>query len=77
MIVGGPSPFHQQPGKALIPPALRWEVWERDDFTCVHCGTRRSLSVDHVHPESLGGKTELSNLQTLCRSCNSRKGTQL
>lgn len=61
-------------GKVVIPDDLRWKVWERDDFTCRHCGSRRFLSVDHIHPESKGGTLALDNLQTLCRSCNSRKG---
>lgn len=60
--------------KAIIPPDIRWEVWERDNFTCRHCGVRRHLSVDHIIAESKGGPMTLDNLQTLCRSCNSRKG---
>lgn len=62
--------------KKPIPKDLRWEVWERDDFTCRHCGARRNLTVDHVHPERKGGGLELTNLQTLCGSCNSRKGAR-
>lgn len=57
-----------------IPDALRWAVWERDDFRCVECGARRYLVCDHVHPFSKGGPTTFENLQTLCRTCNSRKG---
>jgi len=60
--------------KRPIPPEIRWAVWERDNFICQHCGTRRHLSVDHVIPESKGGTLALDNLQTLCKSCNSRKG---
>jgi len=67
-----PEPFKKQP----IPDYLRWQVWERDNFTCVVCGTRRDLTVDHIKPESLGGTMELQNLQTLCRPCNSRKGAR-
>jgi 5-methylcytosine-specific restriction endonuclease McrA len=63
--------------KARIPDAIRWEVWERDDFRCIRCGMRRYLTVDHIFPESLGGTLESSNLQTLCRSCNSSKGTKI
>lgn len=62
--------------KAPIPEALRWAVWERDNFTCQHCGTRRNLSVDHVVPESKGGPTTLDNCRTLCSTCNSRKGAR-
>lgn len=60
--------------KQVIPPSIRWGVWERDDFTCRHCGTRRDLSIDHILAESKGGTLSPENLQTLCRPCNSRKG---
>lgn len=60
--------------KQIIPEKLRWEVWERDNFTCLNCGARQYLTIDHIIPEFKGGKTELSNLQTLCRNCNARKG---
>ena len=59
-----------------ISDAVRWEVWERDNFTCVHCGSRRDLSIDHIHPQSKGGKATLENCQTLCRKCNSKKGAR-
>lgn len=60
--------------KQQVTPSTRWQVWERDDFTCQHCGTRRDLSIDHILAESRGGGVDLDNLQTLCKSCNSRKG---
>jgi 5-methylcytosine-specific restriction endonuclease McrA len=60
--------------KRPIPEALRWEVFERDDFRCRMCGARRWLRADHIIPESKGGEMTLDNLQTLCRSCNSKKG---
>ena len=62
--------------KESIPQELRWDVWERDNFTCKHCGSRKFLTVDHVLAEKKGGTLDMSNLQTLCRSCNSRKGTR-
>lgn len=53
-----------------IPRAMRWEVWERDDFTCVWCGTRRYLTIHHKHPESLGGPMTVENMETACDKCN-------
>jgi hypothetical protein len=52
------------------------QVFERDDWTCRHCGARRQLTVDHVVARARGGADTLANLQTLCRSCNSRKGAR-
>jgi hypothetical protein len=63
--------------KAAIPPEMRWAVWERDNFTCRVCGSRRFLALDHFYPESLGGPTTPANLRTLCRICNSRKHAKL
>ena len=60
--------------KEPIPSEIRWAVWDRDNFTCQRCGTRKNLSVDHIHPESKGGKATVENCQTLCKSCNSSKG---
>jgi hypothetical protein len=61
--------------KVPIPEELRWAVFSRDDFRCVKCGKREFLRADHIFPESKGGEAVLENLQTLCRNCNSRKGT--
>jgi hypothetical protein len=67
--------FYKNARKTDIPNELRWTVWERDNFTC-KCGARKFLSIDHIKPESEGGLTELDNLRTLCKSCNSKKGTK-
>lgn len=42
---------------------------------CLCCGSRKKLTIDHVVPISQGGTDDIENLQLLCRSCNSRKGT--
>lgn len=76
-VIETPEPVEPPYRKAKIPELLRWQVWERDDFRCRHCGDRQLLTVDHVHPEVLGGELTLDNLQTLCKTCNSRKGARI
>lgn len=60
--------------KAPISAKLRWAVFQRDGYQCKYCGTKEDLTADHIIPEIDGGMTVLSNLQTLCRPCNSSKG---
>ena len=55
---------------------MRVAVYARDNGACCHCGATESLSIDHIYPWSKGGLHEMSNFQTLCRSCNSRKGAR-
>ena len=42
---------------------------------CLSCGKECALHIDHVIPVSKGGTSDISNLQPLCRSCNSTKAT--
>jgi len=44
-----------------------------DKPVCVYCGSKERISIDHIQPMIRGGTNDLSNLQFLCRSCNSRK----
>lgn len=62
--------------KDVITQSLRTQVFERDEYRCINCGSHKKLCADHIHPESKGGATTLENLQTLCQSCNSSKGTK-
>ena len=56
---------------------LRYDVMMRDGFRCVLCGATQAdgvkLHVDHIVPLAKGGKTEMSNLRTLCERCNMGK----
>jgi len=64
-------------------PGLRLGVMQRDRFRCVLCGDNPAanpgcvLQVDHVLPFSRGGRTEASNLRTLCRTCNLGRGNRV
>ena len=53
---------------------------KRDGFRCVLCGRTANdgvvLHVDHIYPVARGGKTEMSNLRTLCEFCNKGKSAK-
>lgn len=65
--------------RAKVSNELRQEIFERDGYTCVNCGSteKELLEIDHIKPISKGGKTEPDNLQTLCHDCNIRKGNDI
>lgn len=62
--------------RTRIEPRIKKFVFERDAYRCINCGTHKSLSIDHTVPVSKGGGNEIRNLQTLCKSCNSSKGSK-
>lgn len=52
-------------------------IFLRDEYRCSYCGVdvnRKTATLDHVLPMSLGGKTTFENCTTSCSACNSRKG---
>jgi hypothetical protein len=59
-----------------IPQALRETVFLKDNCKCVRCESEEDLTVDHIFPQSIGGTHLLTNLRTLCRSCNSARPVQ-
>lgn len=69
-------PRIQKPIKKTISHSLRMRVFERDAYRCKHCGTHLQLTCDHVVAEINGGETTYDNLQTLCKTCNCKKGTK-
>lgn len=71
---GGEKPVYI---KRTLSKRTKKQVLERDGGCCQTCGRQDDLCVDHKHPERHGGTDELDNLQTLCRSCNSRKKDRL
>ena len=53
-------------------------ILKRDGYTCQYCGRNSGerMTIDHVVPRSVGGKTIWENVVSACRSCNTRKGSR-
>lgn len=59
------------------------EVWEG---RCIHCNRKlvveldgratKSVTIEHIVPQSAGGNDELPNLALACDRCNHKKGRQ-
>jgi 5-methylcytosine-specific restriction endonuclease McrA len=55
----------------------RKNVFLRDNFSCQYCGNVfevKDLTLDHICPQSKGGKTTWENVVTACKKCNGKKG---
>ena len=54
-------------------------IWRRDNGECKLCNCKvefNNMHADHIIPHSKGGKTTTENGQTLCASCNLKKGSK-
>jgi hypothetical protein len=64
-----------------ISQSLRFDVLEKDNFTCQYCGAKATddsvlLEIDHIVPVSQGGGNNIENLTTSCKKCNMGKGVK-
>lgn len=58
-------------------PQEQWEELLADaGHKCLCCGSTEQITCDHIVPVSLDGTNAISNLQPLCKSCNSSKGAR-
>jgi len=59
------------------PPRFRRRaLFNRDGWTCQYCGDPvlpKTAEVEHIMPESRGGRRTWTNCVTACRSCNKKK----
>jgi 5-methylcytosine-specific restriction endonuclease McrA len=58
----------------------RYNIFRRDRSECQYCRKpfpKNELTIDHVHPKSLGGKTIWENVVCCCITCNRKKGSNI
>ncbi len=57
-------------------PQKRLELLKREDYTCFYCLRelqRDDFYLDHLVPQTQGGRNYKSNLVASCRTCNTKK----
>lgn len=62
--------------EGMVPPLSRRTIYERDRGLCLYCGTALDYgrsTLDHILPQSRGGRDSYANLVLACRGCNNRK----
>lgn len=54
------------------------EKLKGQNYKCVYCGVdiKESFSIDHIIPLSKGGTNDIENIDLVCKSCNTKKGTR-
>lgn len=76
---GGPTVTPREdevPSAAEPDEDVKEQVKRRDGQQCLACGATKYLNVDHIVPVYRGGTHDMDNLQTLCKVCNTKKGTK-
>ncbi len=69
--------YHRIPYQTRV--LSRKNILVRDHHTCQFCGTvlgSGELTLDHILPRSLGGKSTWENLVACCYPCNNVKGSR-
>ena len=53
-----------------------WKDSIKDEWNrkCAYCNSEENLTLDHIIPQSKGGKDDKHNILCACKSCNTLKG---
>ncbi len=74
------SIFIRKDSERIFSPEQRRILWNMaSERKCEKCHRKlkwEDFTVDHIHPWTKGGRTELENAALMCRNCNSSKGSK-
>jgi 5-methylcytosine-specific restriction endonuclease McrA len=62
--------------KVKIPAIELWKIAKKQKCKCALTGrrlTNENISIDHITPQALGGKTSLENIRFVIREANNAK----
>jgi hypothetical protein len=63
--------------KSPFSATIKGQILKKAKYRCVNCGLSKALGaelmIDHILPESKGGKGTLENGMVLCATCNNKK----
>ena len=65
--------YKKKMAEGTFTPQEWLELKRKYKFRCFFCKKRKKLTVDHIIPLSKKGNNYISNIQPLCKSCNSSK----
>lgn len=64
---------HKKRAGGKFNPAI-WEIVKlKYGNSCIYCGSKENITIEHRKPVSLGGNNSFGNLAPACLSCNSGK----
>ena len=55
------------------------EIYNKYNGHCAYCGKKLNfddMTLDHIHPQSKGGKSNINNIYPCCHLCNNQKGNK-
>ncbi len=69
---GGITPKYQQGRSSKKYKDFRIECFKKDNYTCVICGSKEKIEMDHIKPyyKYIELRYDITNVRTLCRECH-------